>query len=51
MGEIKMDEMQIVEVGKNVEAQFVEMMVPLYSYGCDKKIKNALANFKGKLIK
>ncbi|KAK9065333.1 hypothetical protein SSX86_016716 [Deinandra increscens subsp. villosa] len=30
-----------------VEAQFVELMVPLYSYGCGKKIKKALANFKG----
>ncbi|KAL3630757.1 hypothetical protein CASFOL_023741 [Castilleja foliolosa] len=41
-----MANLQIVEAGKNVEAQYVEMMVPLYSYGCDKKIKKALANFK-----
>ncbi|KAL9162999.1 hypothetical protein ABFS82_06G014000 [Erythranthe guttata] len=38
------DELQIK---KNVEAQFVEMMVPLYSYGCANKIKKALANVKG----
>lgn len=30
-----------------VEAQFVELMVPLYSYGCGKKIKKALSHFKG----
>ncbi|KAK6155457.1 hypothetical protein DH2020_009705 [Rehmannia glutinosa] len=42
-----MANMQIVPAGKNVEAQYVEMMVPLYSYGCEKKIKKALANLKG----
>ncbi|KAL0304506.1 UNVERIFIED_CONTAM: hypothetical protein Sradi_6318700 [Sesamum radiatum] len=41
-------ELQIVPAaGKNVEAQFVEMMVPLYSYGCENKVKKALANLKG----
>ncbi|KAL0299766.1 UNVERIFIED_CONTAM: hypothetical protein Sradi_6636400 [Sesamum radiatum] len=41
------DELQIVPAGKNVEAQFVEMMVPLYSCGCENKVKKALANLKG----
>ncbi|KAL3846054.1 hypothetical protein ACJIZ3_003457 [Penstemon smallii] len=41
-----MENMQIVPAGKNVEAQYVEMMVPLYSYGCEKKVKKALANLK-----
>ncbi|XP_076957797.1 uncharacterized protein LOC143633365 [Bidens hawaiensis] len=39
--------MEIVMVGRDVEAQFVELMVPLYSYGCGNKIKKALAHFKG----
>ncbi|KAM7499843.1 hypothetical protein LguiA_024257 [Lonicera macranthoides] len=42
-----MGDMQIVAAVKKVEAQFVEMSVPLYSYGCEKKIKKALAHFKG----
>ncbi|KAI3457923.1 hypothetical protein Pfo_014586 [Paulownia fortunei] len=42
-----MADLQIVPAGKNVEAQYVEMMVPLYSYGCEKKVKKALANLKG----
>ncbi|XP_057800756.1 heavy metal-associated isoprenylated plant protein 23 [Salvia miltiorrhiza] len=41
------EQLQIVVAGKNVEAQYVEMMVPLYSFGCERKIKNALANLKG----
>lgn len=41
------EQLQIVPAGKNVEAQYVEMMVPLYSFGCERKIKNALANIKG----
>ncbi|XP_047974991.1 uncharacterized protein LOC125217519 [Salvia hispanica] len=41
------EELQIVVAQKNVEAQYVEMMVPLYSFGCERKIKNALANLKG----
>ncbi|XP_050203479.1 uncharacterized protein LOC126653600 [Mercurialis annua] len=41
-----MENMQIV-AAKNVEAQFVEMMVPLYSYGCEKKVKKALSHLKG----
>ena len=40
--------MQIVAAVKKVEAQYVEMSVPLYSYGCEKKIKKALAHLKGK---
>nr|GEV22611.1 peroxidase 5-like [Tanacetum cinerariifolium] len=36
-----------VMVNEDVQAQFVEIMVPLYSYGCAKKIKKALAHFKG----
>ncbi|GFP88737.1 hypothetical protein PHJA_001017400 [Phtheirospermum japonicum] len=46
-----MANLQIVPAGKNVEAQYVEMMVPLYSYGCEKKIKKALANLKGPIAK
>ncbi|KAM7266963.1 hypothetical protein ACFE04_009129 [Oxalis oulophora] len=44
-----MGDLRIVCVSscKEVEAQYVEMMVPLYSYGCEKKIKNALSNLKG----
>lgn len=42
-----MADMQIVLACKNVEAQYVEMMVPLYSYGCEKKIKNTLSHLKG----
>lgn len=44
-----MANMQIVPAWKNVvEAQYVEMMVPLYSYGCEKKVKKALSSLKGK---
>ncbi|KAG6746555.1 hypothetical protein NC652_034246 [Populus alba x Populus x berolinensis] len=32
---------------KNVEAQHVEMMVPLYSHGCEKKVKKTLSHLKG----
>ncbi|XP_019200360.1 PREDICTED: heavy metal-associated isoprenylated plant protein 28 [Ipomoea nil] len=47
-----MANLQIVPAGtigsnNNVEAQFVEMMVPLYSHGCERKIKKALSHFKG----
>ncbi|XP_015878662.1 heavy metal-associated isoprenylated plant protein 6 [Ziziphus jujuba] len=44
-----MGDMQIVPAGnwKNVEAQHVEMMVPLYSYGCEKKVKKTLSHLKG----
>ncbi|RHN56404.1 putative heavy metal-associated domain, HMA [Medicago truncatula] len=43
-----MANMQIVPAYKNnVEAQYVEMMVPLYSYGCEKKIKKSLSSLKG----
>ncbi|XP_059434848.1 copper transport protein ATX1 [Corylus avellana] len=42
-----MADMQIVVACKNVEAQYVEMMVPLYSYGCEKKIKKTLSHLKG----
>lgn len=45
-----MADMQIVLAGeaeKKVEAQYVEMKVPLYSYGCERKIKKALAHLKG----
>lgn len=46
-----MANLQIVPAGiKNVvEAQYVEMKVPLYSYGCEKKVKKALAHLKGNL--
>ncbi|KAL6882578.1 hypothetical protein ACP4OV_011268 [Aristida adscensionis] len=40
-------DMQIVLSGRKIEAQYVEMRVPLYSYGCEKKIKKALSNLKG----
>ncbi|KAF9671023.1 hypothetical protein SADUNF_Sadunf12G0003600 [Salix dunnii] len=38
------NDMQIVQASncKNVEAQYVEMMVPLYSHGCEKKVKKTL---------
>ncbi|KDP37573.1 hypothetical protein JCGZ_08264 [Jatropha curcas] len=40
--------MQIVPASKNnVEAQYVEMMVPLYSYGCERKVKKTLSHLKG----
>ncbi|CAK9158256.1 unnamed protein product [Ilex paraguariensis] len=42
-----MADLQIVLASKNVEAQYVEMMVPLYSYGCESKVKKALAHLKG----
>ncbi|KAL2317534.1 hypothetical protein Fmac_031410 [Flemingia macrophylla] len=43
-----MANMQIVPAYNNiVEPQYVEMMVPLYSYGCEKKIKKTLSNLKG----
>jgi hypothetical protein len=44
-----MADMQIVVACKNVEAQYVEMMVPLYSYGCEKKIKKTLSHLKGNI--
>ncbi|KAK3143895.1 hypothetical protein QOZ80_4AG0306350 [Eleusine coracana subsp. coracana] len=37
----------IVLARGNIEAQYVEMKVPLYSYGCEKKIKKVLSNLKG----
>lgn len=42
-----MGDLQIVPVYNKVEAQYVEMMVPLYSYGCEKKVKKALSHLKG----
>ncbi|XP_049349433.1 heavy metal-associated isoprenylated plant protein 28-like [Solanum verrucosum] len=44
-----MANMQIVPAGRNinVEPQYVEMMVPLYSYGCERKINKALSHIKG----
>ncbi|CAH9058752.1 unnamed protein product [Cuscuta epithymum] len=44
--------LQIVPVGtsssiRKVEAQYVEMMVPLYSHGCVRKVKNALSHIRG----
>lgn len=40
--------MQIVPAGRNVEPQYVEMMVPLYSYGCERKVNKVLSHIKGK---
>jgi hypothetical protein len=45
-----MGDMQIVLAGGKIEAQFVEMKVPLYSYGCEKKIKKALSGLKGTVV-
>ncbi|KAJ8536969.1 hypothetical protein K7X08_035370 [Anisodus acutangulus] len=42
-----MANMQIVPAGRNVEPQYVEMMVPLYSYGCERKVNKALSHIKG----
>lgn len=43
-----MADMQIILASKtSVEAQYVEMMVPLYSPGCEKKVKKALSHLKG----
>ncbi|WOL07467.1 heavy metal-associated isoprenylated plant protein 30 [Canna indica] len=42
-----MAHLQIVLAGKKVEAQYVEMKVPLYSFGCEKKIKKALSHLRG----
>ncbi|KAJ4726772.1 Heavy metal-associated isoprenylated plant protein [Melia azedarach] len=44
-----MTNMQIVPAYKNnnVEAQYVELMVPLYSHGCERKVKNTLSHLKG----
>ncbi|GLJ55262.1 hypothetical protein SUGI_1185930 [Cryptomeria japonica] len=44
-----MSNLQIVPYGqgKNVKAQEVEMRVPLYSFGCERKIRKALSQIKG----
>ncbi|CAL5344218.1 heavy metal-associated isoprenylated plant protein 28-like [Camellia sinensis] len=42
-----MANLQIVLSTKTVEAQYVEMRVPLYSYGCEKKVKRALSHLRG----
>lgn len=42
-----MGDMQIVLTAGKIEAQYVEMKVPLYSYGCEKKIKKALSHLRG----
>lgn len=42
-----MANMQIVPACKNVEAQYVELMVPLYSHGCERKVKKTLTHLKG----
>ncbi|XP_072988582.1 copper transport protein ATX1 [Typha latifolia] len=42
-----MANLQIVPANKKVEAQYVEMKVPLYSYGCEKKVKKALSHLRG----
>ncbi|KAK9122396.1 hypothetical protein Syun_020013 [Stephania yunnanensis] len=41
-----MENLQIVPT-KNVEPQYVEMKVPLYSYGCERKVKKALSQLRG----
>lgn len=45
-----MADMQIVLARKKVEPQHVEMNVPLYSYGCEKKIRKALSRLRGNYI-
>ncbi|PKU77523.1 copper transport protein ATX1 [Dendrobium catenatum] len=43
-----MANLQIVPAaGKNVSPQYVEMKVPLYSFGCEKKVKKALSHLRG----
>ncbi|GFZ16015.1 heavy metal transport/detoxification superfamily protein [Actinidia rufa] len=42
-----MANLQIVPGCNNVEAQYVEMRVPLYSYGCERKVKKALSHLRG----
>ncbi|KAF7148319.1 hypothetical protein RHSIM_Rhsim03G0216700 [Rhododendron simsii] len=42
-----MENLQTVPAFKNVEAQYVELKVPLYSCGCEKKVKKALSQFRG----
>ncbi|XP_058085356.1 uncharacterized protein LOC131232866 isoform X2 [Magnolia sinica] len=51
--EWRMENLQIVPAlaCKNVEAQYVEMKVPLYSYGCEKKIKKALSHLRGRVAR
>ena len=39
--------MKIAPAWDSVEPQFVEMRVPLYSYGCEKKVKKALSHLRG----
>lgn len=46
-GWYQMANMQIVPACKNVEAQYVELMVPLYSHGCERKVKKTLTHLKG----
>ncbi|KAL6001284.1 hypothetical protein ACLOJK_007016 [Asimina triloba] len=43
-----MENLQIIPASacKQVEAQYVEMKVPLYSYGCEKKMKKALSHLR-----
>ncbi|RWR87729.1 Copper transport protein ATX1 [Cinnamomum micranthum f. kanehirae] len=41
-----MAKQKIAPETKNVEPQYVEMKVPLYSYGCEKKVKKALKQIK-----
>ena len=35
-----MENMQIFPFPKNVLPQYVELKVPLYSHGCERKVKN-----------
>ncbi|KAK9665799.1 hypothetical protein RND81_14G137400 [Saponaria officinalis] len=42
-----MADLQIFPACKNVEPQYVELKVPLYSYGCERKVKKALTNLRG----
>lgn len=44
-----MANLQIVPAYKSVEPQYVELKVPLYSFGCERKVKKALSNLRGKL--
>ena len=42
-----MENMQIVPFPKNVLPQYVELKVPLYSHGCERKVRKALSHLKG----
>ncbi|CAA6666772.1 unnamed protein product [Spirodela intermedia] len=42
-----MENLQIIPIPKDVQPQYVEMKVPLYSHGCERKVKTSLSHLKG----